>query len=334
MRAIILERRGDEIAVLREDGMFARARHAGEIGETIELPETAIAFPKKNRDGWMRGAAAAMLALTLTGGTLGYMGGTASAYVSLDVGEDSAIELTINHFGRVIAVSALDESAQALAESLSGEVRHHRAEAAFDITMTRLQDEGYLDDESSSVIVGVATDNDKRASELRELAEQSIGRGGAHPAYVSALSRAEREQAKEQNISAGKFGFTRDHRGLPAQDDGIAETDTKTEQSTLPAIPANRTESGVSDAQPSQNDAQDTQEQSSQDIGQSIQERNRPPQSSERPAPEQSQPPQSSEQPAPEQSQPPQSSEQPAPEQQQPPQDGDRPAPDGHGPHR
>lgn len=207
MKAIILERRGELAALLREDGTFVQARVGGAVGETVELSEKAVAFPAKRR--WMRSAVAALLALTVTGGTLGYMGGTASAYVSLDVDEDSAIELTINHFGRVIAVNALDGDTEELAKRLTSEVRHKKPKDALEHTMERLHDRGYFDGENGAVIVGVATDNEKRAMELREIAERSVEREG-RAAYVSETSRAEREQAMERSVSAGRFGYERD----------------------------------------------------------------------------------------------------------------------------
>ena len=165
MKAIILERWGDEAAVLCEDGTFLNRRVSGEIGETVELNAEVVALPVKQKNRWMRSAVAAALALTVTGGTLGYMGGTASAYVSLDV-EESSIELTVNHFGRVIAVNAVSGDADELAESLSAEVKHQTVERALNHTMIRLRDEGYLDDENDTVIAGVTADNTKRAAKL------------------------------------------------------------------------------------------------------------------------------------------------------------------------
>ena len=143
MKAIILERRGDEAAVLCEDGTFLNRRVSGEIGETVELNAEVVALPVKQKNRWMRSAVAAALALAVTGSTLGYMSGTASAYVSLDM-EDSAIELTVNHFGRVIAVNAVSEDAKDLAESLSAEVKHQPVEKELNHTMVRLHDEGYV----------------------------------------------------------------------------------------------------------------------------------------------------------------------------------------------
>ena len=235
MKAMILERRGEEAALLCEDGTFVRRRVSGEVGETVELAAETVLFPMKRRSRWLRGAVAAVLALTVTGGTLGYMGGTASAYVSLEV-EDSAIELTVNHFGRVISVDAVSEDAEELAQNLSREVKHRTVEDALDHTMNRLRDEGILKDETDGVIAGVASDNGARKAKLAESVEQAAA---GHPLVVTESSRAEREQAREQHISIGKFGMTRDHRELPkAGDWNEAAGQTELSDETEPAVPA------------------------------------------------------------------------------------------------
>lgn len=256
MKAIILERRGNATAVLCEDGTFANRRVSGEVGETVELSAEVVAFPAQKKTSWARSAVAAALALTVTGGTLGYMGGTASAYVSLDV-EDSAIELTVNHFGRVIAVNAVSEDAEELAESLSAEVKHQTVEKALNRTMLRLRDEGYLGDENDTVIAGVTSDNTKRAAKLTQTVESAAA---GHTVYVTESSRAEREQAKEQKISAGRFGMERDHVELPAAKDGNAEP--QMEAAVEPSTPASGTESSVpADTQPVEPPAQETPQQ-------------------------------------------------------------------------
>ena len=253
MKAIILERRGDEAAVLCEDGTFLNRRVSGEVGETVELSSEVVAFPTKKKTRWARSAVAAALALSVTGGTLGYMGGTASAYVSLDV-EESSIELTVNHFGRVIAVDAVSGDADELAESLSAEVKHQTVERALNHTMLRLRDEGYLDDENDTVIAGVTADNTKRAAKLTQTVESAAA---GHTVYVTESSRAEREQAKEQKISAGRFGIERDHVELPSAKDSNAEP--QMEAAVEPSTPASGTESSVpADAQPVEPSAQET----------------------------------------------------------------------------
>ena len=254
MKAIVLERRGEEAALLCEDGTFVTRRVNGEVGETVELSAAATVFPKKRR--WMRGAVAAALALAVTGGTLGYMGGTASAYVSLDV-EDSAIELAVNHFGRVIAVNALSEDAAELAEALRGEVRHKKPEDALDITLERMRDDGYLAREDAELIAGVTSDNAARSAALKQAVEQSVG-DEERPVHVCETSRAEREQAMERKISAGRFGFERDFAELPSP--GKAGEGAQRAPVVAPeaSAPASGAEGGIpADTQPAEQPAQD-----------------------------------------------------------------------------
>ena len=234
MKAIILERRGDEAAVLCEDGTFLNRRVSGEIGETVELNAKVVSLPVKQKSRWMRSAVAAALALAVTGSTLGYMGGTASAYVSLDM-EDSAIELAVNHFGRVIAVNAVSEDAMDLAESLSVEVKHQPVEKALNHTMTRLRDEGYVSSEGASVVAGVASDNTRRKAELTRTVTDAVN---GQLLIVTESSRAEREQAMEQRVSIGKYGAERDHMELS---DTAKQTEGQQEEATPqtePVIPA------------------------------------------------------------------------------------------------
>ena len=335
MKAIIMERRGEYAALLREDGVFVRERVDGAVGETVELTAKAAALPRR-RSAWLRGAVAAALALSVTGGTLGYMGGTASAYVSLDVDEDSSIELTINHFGRVIAVNALDEDTRELAESVSGEVRRRSAENAINITVERLRERGCFDGQDGALIVGVATDSERRSAELREIVERTVERGGERTAYVAETSRAERAQAMEQKVSAGRFGYERDHREHDARTEGnegrnkpAPAVTEASERPEPPAVPAQGAETEVPAGTP-QRPPQPTREQPAQESGDPVREQ--PAQESgdpvrEQPAQESGDP--AREQPAQESGNP--AREQPAQEGGQLPQDSVQPMPEPGG---
>ena len=206
MKAIILERRGDEAAVLCEDGTIVKVRQEGEVGETIELEAAIIPFPKK-KNGWLAKVAAVILMLTISGSTFGYT--TASAYVSLDIA-DSALELKVNHFGRVIAVNALNDDTEELAASLSGEVRNRKAEDALDYTMTYLQDGGYFADTDTALIAGVMSGSEKRKEELKRFVEHSTRKDGELAAFIFEGTPDERKQAREQQIGVGRFVFERD----------------------------------------------------------------------------------------------------------------------------
>ena len=246
MKAIILERRGDEAAVLCEDGIFLNRRVSGEIGETVELNAEVVALPVKQKNRWMRSAVAAALALAVTGSTLSYMSGTASAYVSLDM-EESAIELTVNHFGRVIAVNAVSEDAKDLAESLSAEVKHQPVEKALNHTMTRLRDEGYVSSEGASVVAGVASDNTRRKEELTRTVTDAVN---GQLLIVTESSRAERAQAMEQHVSIGRYGAERDHMEL-------SDTAKQAEGQQKEAIP--QTEAAIPASEPVEMETQESQ---------------------------------------------------------------------------
>ena len=56
MKAIILERRGAEIAALCEDGSVVRLRHGGAVGETIQIERGGLLIPSPYRRRLLRGA--------------------------------------------------------------------------------------------------------------------------------------------------------------------------------------------------------------------------------------------------------------------------------------
>lgn len=201
MKAVILERKGGYAAVLCRDGRVVRTRCRGEVGQCVEVASGGR---------WMRGAVAAMLALALLGGTFGYMGNTASAYVSLDV-ENSAIELTVNHFGRVIAVRPLDDDVRALAEELIGATKNRPVEDALTYTFDVLRERGCGD---APLIAGVTTDDPRHGEALRAMVERSAERFGGNGAYVAGITRSERDRAWSEHISPGRFGYERD-QGMP-----------------------------------------------------------------------------------------------------------------------
>ena len=62
MKALVLEKRGERAAVLREDGTYTTTKQPCEIGETIELNAEIVTLPRR-RKTWARAAAGAVLAL-------------------------------------------------------------------------------------------------------------------------------------------------------------------------------------------------------------------------------------------------------------------------------
>ncbi|MBR1497119.1 MAG: hypothetical protein IJ617_05790, partial [Oscillospiraceae bacterium] len=210
MKGIILERRGDYAAVLREDGTVMKLRRAGEVGESVEVPAEVIAMPA--RRSWTRNVAAAALAVAVLGGAAAYVTVPASAYVSLDVG-DSSIELGVNRIGRVVSVEALSGGAAELARSLDGETRGKRVEDALRRSIREFSDGGYLETAEGLVIAGVTADSRAQGERLAEAVDGAAAETAETEApidlYTLDVSPAERREAREQELSAGRWAFER-----------------------------------------------------------------------------------------------------------------------------
>ena len=212
MRAIVLEIKNGEAAVLREDGIVVTTRQACRVGDTIEVPDRIEVRPARRFGRLRRIAAVAMLAIVIAGSTFGYMSVSASSYVSVDAG-DTSLEFAVNHFGRVISVEGLDEDSEEFAKTIEGEIKHKKFDDAMGCAMTRLEECGSIGGSGQDqIIAGVTSGNDRQRGELRESLENCGGRDG-HPGpkfYTVDVSPEEREEAIEQKQSPGMFAF--EHR--------------------------------------------------------------------------------------------------------------------------
>ncbi|MBQ2324126.1 MAG: hypothetical protein II379_06025 [Oscillospiraceae bacterium] len=214
MKAVVLEIKNGVAAALREDGVVVKTRQSCEVGDTIELQSETLRFPTRKKR-WMRTAIAAVLALVITGGSLGYTTATAYSYVSIDT-EESSLELSVNRLGRVIGVRAVDEESEELASDLRGDLRHMRVEDALDHTMEFLHRREQPPEGNWPVLCGVTGGDDRRASELNEALERCAGRDdleGIH-LYMMDVSRNERQEALQSDLSGGRYAFDR-RGGVP-----------------------------------------------------------------------------------------------------------------------
>ena len=202
MKAIILEVRDGYAAALREDGLVVKTKQLGEVGTTIELNEKVVAFPAQGRR-IARTAVAAALALAVTGGAYTYTNVAEASYVTLDT-EETSVELAVNRMGRVVKVRALDEDSAELAQELSADIRRMKVEDAVDAAMTRM-------DGASTVVAGVTGENDKRSADLQDAVERGMERRerGDMELVTLEISRDERREAGEQDMSAGRWAFER-----------------------------------------------------------------------------------------------------------------------------
>ena len=204
MKAIILERREEWAAALREDGIVVRTRAAGEVGEQVELDEKVVEFPSTSpalqKHRWRRTAIAAALILALAGGSATYYTtAMAASYVSVDV-EDASVELSINRLGQVISVTALNQESTQLAQELETDLRRVPVETAVERTMDRLDS-----DQAQDVILGV-TGDEKLTQKVDKCVRQR------ERVYALEGSRDDRKKAREKGMSPGKFLAEREFR--------------------------------------------------------------------------------------------------------------------------
>ena len=140
MKAVVLETRGREAAVLAMDGGVYIANGKYHVGETIDYREAKRPSVRQ----WAVAAAAVVALLDASAGLWVDRNYVAYAEVSLDV--NLSIVYTVNRQDRVLGVRAVNEDAKGIVESLEQDgVRFATLTDAVDRTMALLEDEGYLD---------------------------------------------------------------------------------------------------------------------------------------------------------------------------------------------
>ncbi len=209
MKAIVLEIKNGEAAVLREDGVVVLTRQKCRVGETIELDERQRISGVRRFNRILRLAAVAMLVICIAGGTLGYMTVSASSYVSVDAG-DTSLEFAVNRFGRVVSVEGLDEVSEEFARTILPDIKNKKFDAAMDHAMNCLEERGSIEGGGlDPIIAGVTAGSEKQKAELKAGIEHFANREDrpAPKFYTMEVSPQERLEAKEQKQSPGMFVF-------------------------------------------------------------------------------------------------------------------------------
>lgn len=205
MKAIVVETRTGEAAVLAEDGTFRTVKGRYAVGETLDCPGKARPAFRK----WMAAAAAAVV-MTVTGGGFWYDANYAAyAEISLDV--NPSIVYTVNRQSRVLGVRAVNEEAAQAVSALEEEgVRFMPVAEAIDRTMTFFENEGYLDAENEDyVLVNVSADNagiqERVISEIEAGMGRAMERDPSMKYRVDYSDRATARRAEESDMSTGRY---------------------------------------------------------------------------------------------------------------------------------
>lgn len=211
MKAIVLEIKDGEAAVLREDGIVVTTRQKCRVGDTIEVDERVKIGGVKRFNRIARLAIVAMLVICIAGGSLGYMTVSASSYVSVDAG-DTSLEFAVNRFGRVISVEGLDEDSEEFAQSIAAEVKNKKFDDAMTHTRTLMEELGRMDEsETAPVVAGVSGGSEQQKAQLQECLQTTFEpkEGKGPKLYMMDVSPQEREEAIGKQQSPGMFVFQR-----------------------------------------------------------------------------------------------------------------------------
>lgn len=215
MKAVVLEIRKNEAAVLCKDGQIVKIRRNGlAVGDSIDIsdaeicPDKKVVFYKKLRQyGSVAAAAALLLGF---GGNHIYNTAIACSYVSLDI--NPSIEYTLNRQDCVLDVTAVNEDAEEIVEQLKEQgIKKESLSDAISMTAELLQENGYItDDETDYILINVASDSDKKSESLKKEAQSVFDRMNIDyeeniHLTMTESTVSERKEARELGISAGEY---------------------------------------------------------------------------------------------------------------------------------
>lgn len=205
MKAVVLEVRDGYAAVLREDGTVEKLRRQCAVGETIELEDErkVVRLPRRAAR-WAAGAAAAVI--LVSGGAYGYNNAYAYSYVTLDA--NPSIEYVLNRRDVVIAVNALNDDADAIAQTLSDTARRASITDALGQTTALLYEEAYLGrDGEDCLIVSVSSRGESRRQALADEIDAYFDAQAEEglTVYTMEATRDEVDEAGRLGLSAGKY---------------------------------------------------------------------------------------------------------------------------------
>lgn len=170
MKGVIVESKDGYVALLKDDGTFARVKDKGyRVGQIIEIKGDVSMISKRVKTLI---ATAAMIAVMLTSGMFAY--GNPSYYVSMDV--NPGIIMEVNFLERVIGVEALNKEAKEVLEGL--DLKNMNIEEAVQVAVEKLIELGYLANEEGKLIITSSAKNQDKAekltNKLREKAEMEM----------------------------------------------------------------------------------------------------------------------------------------------------------------
>lgn len=156
MKAVIVEIKGSNAAVLSEDGRISQVKNRNyKIGQEISMSNNSYAK-------WALTAAAAMLLFVTP--AWAYM--TPYSYVSLDV--NPSFEFSINRFDRVLEVKAVNGDAEEMVKEMNiAGLKNKEIKDAVRNVLTELKNQGYITEgEDGGVVVATSSKSEEKTNNL------------------------------------------------------------------------------------------------------------------------------------------------------------------------
>lgn len=164
MKAVIVEIKGSNAAVLSEDGRISKIKNRNyKIGQEIALPSNSYVK-------WALTAAAAMLLFVTP--AWAYM--TPYSYVSLDV--NPSFEFSINRFDRVLEVKAVNDDAKEMIQEINIEgLKNKEIRDAVKNVLTELKEQGYITEgEDGGVVVAASSKSEEKTNNLAAVLKTAV----------------------------------------------------------------------------------------------------------------------------------------------------------------
>ncbi len=203
MKAVVLETRNGEAAVLVNDGTVRIVRGVYNVGEIIDY---------RLRPRFVQWIAAAAAMLILVGGSTAMWidrNYVTYAEVSLDV--NPSIIYSLNKRDRVLDVRAVNDDAESIVKALEQEgVRFTPLSEAVEKTMSILDNQGYMDDSTDDyVLINVSADNEGRQKRLSDEVETAmtatLEQNHTIEYRIDHSDRKTAREADEAGMSAGRY---------------------------------------------------------------------------------------------------------------------------------
>ncbi len=240
MKAVVLEIRDGEAAVLKKDGTIVKYTGPCEVGDTIEIGDAKgkMSAVKLRRYAV---AAAAAAAVVIGTGSYSYVYAMPYAYVSMDV--NPSVEFTLNRKEQVIAAEAVNDDAKPFIKDYESEMpKRADVNEAVGYATSWFYEEAYFDaEDTDGVLVNVTSDDAKECERLQSSVTETMDAVAeihqkSVPLRMNSSTPKERDEARKNGISAGQFMEKKAPENTEVVRTGPVEQEETTD---LPDAPAN-----------------------------------------------------------------------------------------------